>query len=202
MEMTAAITKLETPIDVMYLIHKALRANAARVEQMIDQLEEGGGLQPFKRAFYHWVMALGYHADVEDKSMTAPLPDSQPARDSETAHKQLGEMLEGVQTALNDALGQAVLTSRTRRHLYGKVVVLRIAQDDHFEEEEAFVLPIIRQWIGEEQQLEMATRLLIPQDGEDKRWILEVVAGELTPTERQLLEGLTARLKEVSPASP
>jgi hypothetical protein len=43
----------------MYLIHKALRANAARVEQMIDQLEEGGGLQPFKRAFYHWVMALG-----------------------------------------------------------------------------------------------------------------------------------------------
>jgi hypothetical protein len=111
-------------------------------------------------------------------------------------------MLEGVQTALNDALGQAVLRPRTRRHLYGKVVALRIAQDDHFEEEEAFVLPIIRQRISEEQQLEMATRLLINQDGEDKRWILELVAGELTPTERQLLACLTARFKEVSPASP
>ena len=44
--------------------------------------------------------------------------------------------------------------------LFGKVVALRIDQDDHLEEEE-FVLPIIRQHIGETQQLEMARHLLL-----------------------------------------
>jgi hypothetical protein len=46
--MATDIPRLERPIDVMYVIHHALRAEAARVETLVGQLEEGGSLQPFR----------------------------------------------------------------------------------------------------------------------------------------------------------
>ena len=64
--MTAEVTKLKNPIDVMYLIHKPLRAEAARVKEIVKQLEEGSTLQPFRLAFYQWVMALEYHSIMEE----------------------------------------------------------------------------------------------------------------------------------------
>jgi hemerythrin-like domain-containing protein len=198
-EVTTDIPTLESPIDVMYLIHKALRAEAARVEMVVDQLEEGSSLHPFKQAFYGWVIALGHHAAVEDTSMTALLPDSPPARENEAAHRRLEERLEDVQKCLYEEIGRTLLIARTQRHLYGRVVRAQIAQDDHLEEEEAFVLPLIRQRLGEAQQLEIARRLLLDQDAEDTRWILDWVAQALTPTEQQWLAGLAARFTEVFP---
>lgn len=197
--MTAELTPLESPIDVMHLIHKALRAEAVRVEKVIDQLEEGGTLQPFKRAFYRWVIALGHHAEVEDTCMTALLPDSPAARENEAAHRTLEGMLEEVQTCLYEEIGRTMLIARTQRHLYGRVMMARIAQDDHLEEEEAFVLPLIRQRIGETEQLEIARRLLLDQDAEDRRWILDWVAQDLTARERQWLADLVARISEMFP---
>ncbi len=197
--MTTESAKLESPIDVMYLVHKALRAEAAHVATVIEQLEEGGNLQPFKRAFYGWVIALGHHEEVEDTYMTALLPDSLQARDNEAAHRRLEEMLEDVQRCLHEEIGRTLLIARTRRHLYGRVVMAWIAQDDHLEEEEAFVLPVIRQRMDEAQQLEVARRLLIDQDAEDTRWILDWVPQHVTPPERQWLAGPAARFTEVLP---
>lgn len=64
--MVEEITKLESPIDVMMLIHKALRAHSTRAETLAAQLEEGGDLQAFKEAFEFWGKALLYHATAED----------------------------------------------------------------------------------------------------------------------------------------
>jgi hypothetical protein len=50
--MATDIPKLECPIDVMYVIHHALRAEAARVETLVGRLEKGGSLQPVRQAFY------------------------------------------------------------------------------------------------------------------------------------------------------
>ena len=197
--MATEITTLESPIDVMYLVHKALRAEAVRVERVVEQLEEGGSLQPFKRAFYRWVISLGHHAEVEDTYMTSLLPDSPVARDNEAAHRRLEDMLEEVQTCVHEEIGRTVLIARTQRHLFGRVVMARIAQDDHLEAEEAFVLPLIRQRIGEVQQVEIARRLLIDQEAEEQRWILDWVAQDLSPRERQWLAGLATRFKEVFP---
>ena len=91
--MATDIPKLECPIDVMYVIHHALRAEAARVETLVGRLEEGGSLQPVRQAFYRWVMALAYHADTEDTYMTALLPDIPAARECELAHGRLAERL-------------------------------------------------------------------------------------------------------------
>jgi hypothetical protein len=53
--------------------------------------------------------------------------------------------------------------------LFGKVIALLIAQADLLEEEEEIVLPVIRQQMSEEQQLEIAQRLLSDPDSEDDR---------------------------------
>lgn len=231
--MTTEITKLDSPIDAMYLIHKALRAEAERVETMAGLLEVGGSLQPFRLAFNCWATALAYHAEAENQYMTAPLTNCQPARDceaehadlaerledlagcmdgddtselaemvrdlmasaNEEQHRELTQKLEDVLAVLNQEIGKTKLIERTKRHLYGRVVALRIAQDDHLENEEAFVLPVVRKRMSEQQQLEVARYLLIDEDAQDRRWIGDWMGQYLSPGERNLLAGLEARFK-------
>ena len=83
------------------------------------------------------------------------------------------------------------------QYRYGKVVALRIAQDDHLEEEEAFVLPLIHRRIPEAHQLEMTRRRLIDVDGSDQGWVMDWVAGHLIATEREVLAALAARVQEM-----
>ena len=46
--MVNEITEIGSPIEVMYLVHKALRAEAERAEEMAGRLVGGGSLRPFK----------------------------------------------------------------------------------------------------------------------------------------------------------
>jgi hypothetical protein len=234
--MTEEIIRLGSPIDAMYLIHQALRAEAARMEKMTAELEVGGSLQPFRLAFNFWAVALGYHAEAEDKYMTAPLANCPPARDNEEEHaglgqrlqemaecmdpddtrelaqrvrvamaslneeqhKELTQKLEDVMAVLNEEIGKTRLIDRTKRHLFGRIVALRIAQDDHLDNEEAFVLPVVRQRMSEAEQMEVARRLLIDEDSQTPRWIVDWVTRELSPGERCLLAGLEARFKPLA----
>jgi hemerythrin-like domain-containing protein len=196
--MTMNTIRIDSPIDAMYLIHKALRAEAARVETVVRVLEEGGSLQPFRQAFYRWVMALAYHADTEDAYMTSLLPGFPAARECELAHSRLAELLEDIQFCLTEEIGRTMLIARTQRHLFGKVVLARIAQDDHLEEEEAFVLPLIRQQMSEAQQLDIIRHLLIDQEAEDVRWHLDWITAYLSPREQQLVVDMVAQFKESS----
>lgn len=236
--MVAEIKKLERPIDVMFLIHKALSAEALRVEKLIEQLEPGGSLQPFRAAFNLWASALMYHADVEDQYMTAPLTNCPPARTNEAEHAELARMLaelpvllekddtrgleqrvkeamavlteaqhvelmqklEDVLAVLNGEIGKTRVIARTQRHLYGKVVALRICQDDHLENEEAFVLPEVNARMSDARQLALARRLLIDESSQDPRWIVDWVAQALTPEERTLLSTLEARFSSMPTA--
>jgi hypothetical protein len=186
----------------MYVIHHALRAEAARVETLVDILEEGGSLQPFRQAFYRWVMALAYHADMEDAYMTSLLPDVPAARECELAHGRLAERLEDVQGCLTEEIGRTMVIARTQRHLFGKVVMARIAQDDHLEEEEAFILPVIRRQLSDEQQWTIVRHLFIDEEADDPRWYLDWLTDYLTPRERRLLADLAARAKDGCPDWP
>ena len=218
--------KLDVPIQIMAMIHKALSAEAARVQQIIEDFQEGDSLQNFRAAFNFWATALMYHADVEDRHMTLPLTDFEPARTNEAEHAQLGELaddmvqylddrneqglerrvkaaaialheeqheellekLEDVLDVLNGEIGRTRVIARTRRHLYGKVVALRICQDDHLESEEAFVLPEVEARLSIEDQREIARRLLIDEESGDPAWVLDWVARNVEPEERELLD--------------
>jgi hypothetical protein len=226
------ITGLENPTEVMYLIHKALQVEAAGVEDMVRQYEIGDSLQPIRAAFNLWATALIFHADQEDRYMTAPLTDFQPARDNENEHATLGsllgdlntfldrddtrglahcvqeamvalheeqhmellERLEDVMAVLCEEIGKTKVIARTKRHLYGKIVALRIVQDDHLESEEAFVLPEVWQRFNQEEQLEIARQLLFDEAADDPQWVIRWVAQYLSVEERRLLADLEARL--------
>jgi len=183
------ITQFASPIDVMYPIHKALRAEAAHAEEVVRALRIGGSFQPFAQVFQRWATALEYHAVMEDQYMTASL-DRPSARTNEAEHRRLTELLADLQTYLREVGDSAAVTARTRRHALGKVVVLRVAQDDHLEEEEERVLPVIRQQISETQQFDIAERLLIDRQAQDAGWLLAWLTPHITTPERQLLAAL------------
>jgi hypothetical protein len=193
---------VDHPIDVMYLIHQALSANARCVETMAERLVIGDTLQPFLHACNSWMKALGFHATMEDTYMTSRLPEFPQARDNEAVHARLGQQVQALQASLHEIEPQAV-TARTRRRLFGKVVALRIDQDDHLEEEEEFVLPVIRAHISTEQQLEMARRLLLDLNAPDETggWVLDWLVQDLTDIERQALANLTGRFDTAHPLS-
>jgi hypothetical protein len=124
---------------------------------------------------------------------------------NEEQHKELTQKLEDVRAVLNEEIGKTKLIDRTKRHLFGRIVALHIAQDDHLDNEEAFVLPVVRERMSEAEQLEVARRLLIDEIDENSQtqsWIVEWVARELTPGERRLLAGLEARFKTLAASAP
>ena len=181
------ITNLDTPIDAMYLIHKALCVEAAEAERMVRGLHIGESLQPFRSLFNQWASALGYHAIMEDEFMTPLLPDFPQVRANQESHRQLEHLLEKVELCMDEEIGRTRIIARTQRHLYGAVVSLHISQDDHLEEEEAFILPLIREHLSEEQQIMIVKKILIDEEG-DRRWILTWLGKHLDRNEQTLLE--------------
>lgn len=115
----------------------------------------------------------------------------------EEQHLQLFERLEDVMEVLNEEIGRTKIVARTRRHLYQSVFALRVAQDDHLECEEEFVLPKIRESFQEQEQISMVRSLLIDDLAEDKRWVLDWVTGYLGNEERQFMARLEAQFNLV-----
>jgi hemerythrin-like domain-containing protein len=185
--MAEDITTLDSPIDVMYPLHKALRAEAAHAEEVVRALEIGASFQPFAQVCQRWATALEYHAVVEDQYMTASLTRPS-ARTNEAEHRCLSELFADLWNYLREMEGP--VTARTRRHALGKVVVLRVAQDDHLEEEEERLLPLIHQQLSDMQQYDLAQRLLIDRQAQDVGWLLTWLTPYVTTTERQLLTDL------------
>ena len=234
--MTTEITRLDNPIDVMYLMHKAFRQLSERMEIEIARVQEGDELSAFRALFEFWAKRILFHATAEDTYMTAPLVDSQPARDNEAEHaelaqqavaldtfmdkgdaaglevnvkaamaaledqqhQELAEKLHDVEEVLKREIGEDRVMARTRRHLYRMVVDLRVLEYDHFENEEAFVLPLVRERMTEAEELDVARHLLMDEESDDPRWIIDWVSSELTTGERMLLGGLELRLSRVS----
>jgi hypothetical protein len=174
-----------------------LNVDAWRAETIAEHLEVGETFEPFIEAFESWMRALSFHADMDDAHMTPLLPDSPLARDNEAGHARLAQRGEAIQRYLQGLEHQTV-TTRTRRRLYGQVVALRIDQDDHFEEEVDLVLPLLREHLTMEQQLEVVSHLLhdTQASGSEAGWVLEWLSHDLTDNERQSLAGLTAQLPE------
>jgi hypothetical protein len=75
----------------------------------------------------------------------------------------------------------------------------RIAQDDHLEEEEAFVLPVIRRQLSDAQQWTIVRHLLLDEEADDPRWYWDWLTEYLTPGERRFLADLAVRAKAGCP---
>jgi hypothetical protein len=98
-----------------------------------------------------------------------------------------------------EEIGRTMLIARTPRQLFGAVVLARIAQDDHLEEEEAFIVPVIRCQLSTTQQEEVIGHLLIDQEAEDPRWHLDWLRETLPPREGQYVADLAAQIRAGCP---
>ncbi|MDA0263073.1 MAG: hypothetical protein O3A93_02175 [Chloroflexi bacterium] len=209
--MTAEITTLEHPIDAMFLIHKALRGEANRTVEQAKCLETGCSLQPFKLAFTAWATAIMYHAE---KEVGAGMSESMDRSRCKTAHdpiervkwallekedEEYSRLLEGVMdvmTVLETDIGATSVITRTKQHLYGQVLALRVAQDDHLETEEAMILPLLRDNLTPENQMKVVGALLIDNEADDRLWVINWMSQDLTPGENELLKALESRIHQ------
>ena len=211
--MSSEITRLEQPLDVMFLIHKALRAEAIRTEKAVVDLDDGSSLQSFKLAFNSWATALMYHIEAEmgtDMAIPDVPTDAEPdlavrvksaiLAQEDAEHEELVSKVQEVLTVLDGDIGATSIITRTKQHLYREVVALRITQEDHLESEEALVLPMVSQRLTEEQQLTVARVLLIDDQADDPRWIVDWVNRDLSPGEQKLLVDLEARFNGSAPS--
>jgi hypothetical protein len=211
--MSSEITSLEQPLDVMFLIHKALRAEAIRTEKAVTDLEDGSSLQSFKLAFNSWATALLFHAEAEMGTDMAR-PEASGDREADLSarvktallaqedaeHEELVEQVQEVLTVLDEDIGATSIITRTKQHLFRQVVSLKITQEDHLESEEALILPLVRQRLTEEQQLKVARALLIDEQADDPRWIVDWVNRDLSPGEQKLLADLEVRFNGAAPS--
>ena len=94
------------------------------------------------------------------------------------------------------------VTARTIRHIHSRMMSVRILELDHFENEEAFVVNLVRDEIDEAGQLYMVRRLLIDETAGKPRWIIDWVYSELDDSEKALLKDLENRFQDavVQPA--
>jgi hypothetical protein len=236
------IRVLESPIDVMYLMHKAFMIHSERTEALADKAQSGGDIKELAEALDGWLAQLLYHAKIEDEFMTGPLKDTllqdgrTPLRENEKEHDELrrqgGELAdyvkqgdraslkseaasmalamedrdhaelmekaEEVEKAIGDAIGEEKVLARTRRHLYQSVMSFRVTEFDHFENEEAFVLPVVKDQMEHSQELECVRKLLFDDESVEPRWIIDFVAGELEGNERELLDELEKQIHNQS----
>ena len=144
--MTMDITYCDSPIDIMYLIHNALRAEeAAEVTHRARQLGTADTLAAFARAAHQWASTLEEHARIEDTYMTPFLPARPVIQDNEAEHQRLTALFRELALCLQAITFQTSLTPRLQRQVLGHVITLGITHDDHLESEEDLVLPLVRQ---------------------------------------------------------
>jgi hypothetical protein len=192
--MNKEITTLGSPIDVMHLIHKALKGEAERVVAMADDMATANDLKAVKESFNFWATALGYHAVNEDKYMTGPIANSMIARENEEEHARLGQRIGNSSACFDKEFSDGELNIRGHRHFYGCVVALQVAQNAHLEEEVEFVLPLVKERMSKDRQREVARRLLWDEAAKDKRWVAAWVSKNLTSKEKKLLADLEEEL--------
>lgn len=228
---TDKIQELESPIDVMYLMHKVFMAHSEKTEALARVAQSGGDLKDLERHVHDWLKHLRYHVNTEDDYMTGPLVDTKlqgdryPLKDNEREHTEIldrgdaiiafmeeGEIaglvddiraimlkideqdhadldikVSDVENALTSALGEERVLARTRRHLYRSIMALKVAEFDHFENEEAFVLPMVKEQMTRTEELQCARKLLLDDASDNPRWVIDFMYAELQDDDKSLL---------------
>ena len=70
------IKTLESPIEVMYLMHKVFMSHSDHTLELVSKVETGEcSITDVKRSFDLWIKHLLYHVQTEDYYMTGPLKE-------------------------------------------------------------------------------------------------------------------------------
>ena len=122
----------------------------------------------------------------------------------EKEDSEYARLLEGVMdvmTVLEEDIGATSVIPRTKQHLYGQVIALRVAQEDHLETGEAMVIPLIRGNLSVECQLEAVGALLIDHESDDQSWVIDWISQYFTLKENGLLRDLASYARQAQPVA-
>jgi len=201
--MTTDSDPLASPIDALYLIHSALRTEAERAEQIVEHLEVGSSFKAFQPVFYHWALILSTYVEAEERALPALVPEVADAWETPSGTaRQLLERLEALQTYLQTEISKTMVIARTKRQLFGRVALARLLQEDLLEDEEAYLLPVLRTRLSEARQWDILRLLLIDQDAAPQDTMIAWIAQDMTGSERRVLTSLTTRLLGATSAPP
>jgi hypothetical protein len=232
---TDKIRELQSPIDMMFLMHKVFLIHSEKAAELAKKQLNGGNINEFRTLLDKWLNLLIYHYQIEDEFMTGPLKEKEyqdgrmALRDNVNEHNDIKaqgqivvsflsdetntvmniqeilkmddedhsvvmEKIDIVKKAINDALGKETLVLQSRRHLYQSVLSLKTTEFDHFENEEAFVLPLVRKQMSHDKQLELAKKLLFDNEAVNPNWVYDFVLKSLNVEEQKLLEDLVCEM--------
>lgn len=114
----------------------------------------------------------------------------------EEQHKELDDRFHEVENVLKEVLDDQKVAARTICHIHSRLIDVRILELIHFENEEAFICPLVHDKIDEAGQLYLVRRLFIDDNAEDPHWVINWVHSELEPAEQELLEDLEVRFQD------
>jgi hemerythrin HHE cation binding domain-containing protein len=191
--MTMDITYCDSPIDIMYLIHKALRAEEAEVTRRARQLGTVDTLATFVPALHQWARTLEEHARIEDVYMTPLLPMRSVVQDNEVEHQRLTTLFRELASFLQAFPPLTAVTPRLQRPVLSHIITLGVEHDDHLESEEDLVLPLVRQQLSEDQQCALVRRLVCAGGNQEAGTIGSWITAALTTAEQQALATLLTR---------
>ena len=110
-------------------------------------------------------------------------------------HLKVMDKISAVQNSIVDAFGAEKLKTRSLRGLYQSVLDLKVVEFDHFENEEAFVLTLVREQMTYEQQLQLTEKLLFDSTDQNENWIVDFLFSVLDDEESRLLQELISEIK-------
>ena len=110
-------------------------------------------------------------------------------------HLKVMDKISAVQNSIVEAFGEEKLKARSLRGLYQSVLDLKVVEFDHFENEEAFVLTLVREQMTYEQQLQLTEKLLFDSTDQNENWIVDFLFSVLDDDESRLLQELISEIK-------
>ena len=115
----------------------------------------------------------------------------------EKNHEILMTKVGAVEQKLQKFLEDTKLDQTFRRHLYEQIVALKVSEYDHFENEEAFVLPMIKEQMTKNEQLKCVEKLLFDDKSAHPSWIYDFIKSQLVSREAELLDNLRKEIEKL-----
>ena len=169
--------------------------NIPEINELIKQFSKLPGLGP--KSAKRIILKLINNKD----SMVKPLAKSlaqvykNVVRCADCGNLKVMDKISAVQNSIVEAFGAEKLKARSLRGLYQSVLDLKVVEFDHFENEEAFVLTLVREQMTYDQQLQLTEKLLFDSTDQNENWIVDFLFSVLDDEESRLLQELISEIK-------
>ena len=199
------------PIEAAGFLHEALRTAANQVKQISDQLGTVHSLQGLTLAFTNWVTVLIFNMTQQENHVEPSLRDALSKATSNEEQKngsiilalsRVGrqeqmQTIEDVFSVLYGEIGDTSLITRTTQHLQRQILAMEMAQTNNLETQDLLMIPILANRMDRFDQLSLIKNLLIDEQSDNRRWIVEWISENSNPISKSALAEIESQLADI-----